>query len=310
MKKLTSIALGIFMVPVVAVSAVSALAAGQVEGGDIYRVKNVTKGIDFTDPVTATCGDTVQFKVRIHNPGPDALTGVKVSATLPTAAATSHSSKVTVSADNANPASTSDTAGVNLDKSGTLQYVAGSTELLDAHNSKLSTLPDGVVNGSVNIPGGVGVSTEQKRFVQFSAKVNCPTIPPVEPPVVPPAPEKIKVCELSTKNIITIDEKDFDAKKHTKDLNKCNEAPAGNIKVCVIESKEIVTIKENEFDAKKHTKNLNDCAKVVTPVTPTAELPAELPVTGGVSAVLALLAASLVTGGVYAVRAITANKLG
>jgi len=277
MKKLTSIALGIFMVPVVAVSAVSALAAGQVEGGDIYRVKNVTKGIDFTDPVTATCGDTVQFKVRIHNPGPDALTGVKVSATLPTAAATSHSSKVTVSADNANPASTSDTAGVNLDKSGTLQYVAGSTELLDAHNSKLSTLPDGVVNGSVNIPGGVGVSTEQKRFVQFSAKVDCPTTPP---------PVKIQVCELATKNIITINEKDFDSAKHSKDLNKCAEAPAGSIKVCVIESKEIVTIKENEFDAKKHTKNLNDCAKVVTPVTPTAELPAELPVTGGVSAVI------------------------
>lgn len=302
MKKLTSIALGILMIPVVAASSVSALTAGQIEGGDIYRVKNITKGIDFTDPVAATCGDIVQFKVRIHNPGPDALTGVKVSATFPTVAATSHSSKVTVSADNANPTSTSDTAGVNLDKSGVLQYVAGSTELLDAHNSKLSTLPDGVVNGSVNVPGDVGVSTEQKRFVQFSAKVDCPTTPP--------APVKIQVCELATKNIITINEKDFDSAKHSKDLNKCAEAPAGSIKVCVIESKEIVTIKENEFDAKKHTKNLNDCAKVVTPVTPTAELPAELPVTGGVSAVLALLAASLVTGGVYAVRAITANKLG
>lgn len=217
MKKLLSIAVGIALVPVVAFSNVSALAAGQIEGGDIYRVKNVTKGGDFTDPATATCGDTVQFKVRIHNPGPDALTGVKVGATLPAAAATSHSSTVTVSATNANPGSTSDTAGVNLDKAGTLGYVAGSTELLDANNAKLQNLADGIVGGSVDVPGGVGVSTEQKRFVQFQAKVNCPT-PPEEP-------KNIQVCELSTKKVITIKESDFDAAKHSKDLTKCNVTP-------------------------------------------------------------------------------------
>ena len=68
MKKLLSVTLAAVMVPTLAFSSVSALAAGQIEGGDIYRVKNV-KGGDFTDPVSATCGDTVQFKVRIHNPG-------------------------------------------------------------------------------------------------------------------------------------------------------------------------------------------------------------------------------------------------
>ena len=177
MKKLLSVTLGAVMVPAVAFSSVSALAAGQIEGGDIYRVKNVTKNVDFTDPASAACGDTVQFKVRIHNPGPDALTGVKVSATLPAAVATSHSSKVTVSASNANPTSTSDTAGVNLSTAGKLSYVAGSTELLDAHNSKLSTLTDGIVGGGVDVTGGVGVSTEQKRFVQFQAKVVCETTP-------------------------------------------------------------------------------------------------------------------------------------
>lgn len=185
MKKLLSLAIGIALVPVVAFSNVSALAAGQIEGGDIYRVKNVTKGGDFTDPATATCGDTVQFKVRIHNPGPDALTGVKVAATLPAAAATSHSSTVTVSATNANPGSTSDTAGLNLDKAGKLSYVAGSTELLDANNAKLQNLADGIVGGSVDVPNGVGVSTEQKRFVQFQAKVDCPTPPKECKPGIP-----------------------------------------------------------------------------------------------------------------------------
>ncbi len=42
---------------------------------------------------------------------------------------------------------------------------------------------------------------------------------------VPALPNKITVCELDTKKIITIDEKDFDAKKHSKDLNDCKDIP-------------------------------------------------------------------------------------
>jgi uncharacterized repeat protein (TIGR01451 family) len=164
-------------VPAMIVSTpVMAAAAGQIEGGDIYRVKNVTKGGAFTDPADATCGDTVEFRVRIHNPGPDALTGVTASATLNTAEGTSHSSNMTVSATNANPTSTSDSAGVKTDKNSTISYVAGSTQLLDANGAVMQNLADGIVGGSVNIPGGVGVSTEQKRFVQFDAKIDCKTI--------------------------------------------------------------------------------------------------------------------------------------
>ncbi len=182
MNKLLSVVLGAVLVPAVTFSSVSATAAGQIEAGDIYRVKNVTKSTDFTDPTNATCGDTVQFKVRIHNIGAYSLENVKVSATLPSAAATSHSSMVTVSASNAN--AKTDTAGVNLDKTAKLSYVNGSTDLLDAHNAKLSTLADGIVGGGVTLPNSVGVSTEQKRFVQFQANVVCETV--VTPPVTPP----------------------------------------------------------------------------------------------------------------------------
>lgn len=38
-------------------------------------------------------------------------------------------------------------------------------------------------------------------------------------------PDKIKVCELTTKKIITINESDFDASKHTKDYSKCDKTP-------------------------------------------------------------------------------------
>lgn len=290
MKKLLSVALGATMVPALVFSSVSAAPAGQVEGGDIYRVKNVTKGGDFTDPTTATCNEIVQFKVRIHNPGPDALTGVKVSATLPTTAATSHSSRVTVTADNANPKSTSDTAGVNLDKSATLAYVAGSTELLDANNSKLQNLSDGIVGGSVTVPNGVGVSTQQKRFVQFQAKVNCPT---------PPVVKNIQVCELATKKIVTIKESDFNASKHSKNLNDCKETPVpGKIQVCELATKKVVTISETAFDASKHSKDLNACVE-----TPVVETPAVIAATGPAGTIATMFGlSSLAAGATYFVR--------
>lgn len=44
-----------------------------------------------------------------------------------------------------------------------------------------------------------------------------------QPPVTPP--ESIKVCELKTHTIITIDEDDFDANLHTRDLRKCDVTP-------------------------------------------------------------------------------------
>jgi uncharacterized repeat protein (TIGR01451 family) len=199
MIKTLKVAVAAFAVPALILGSTPALAteAGQIEGGDIYRVKNVTKNGTFTDPANATCGETVQFRVRIHNPGPDALTGVTASATLDTAEAASHSSKMTISATNANPQSTSDTAGVTTDKATKIAYIAGSTQLLDANGAVMQNLADGIVGGSVNIPGGVGVSTEQKRFVQFSAKLDCPT-PPVTPPKTPENPKNTPSTPVHT----------------------------------------------------------------------------------------------------------------
>ncbi len=286
MKKLLSVIAGAVMVPAVAFSTVAATGMGQVEGGDIYRVKNVTKNIDFTDPVSATCGDTVQFKVRIHNPGPSALQNVNVTATLPGTTATSHVSKATVSSPYADPSSTSDTATVNLDKAGKLAYVAGSTELLDAHNGKLSTLGDTILSSGVSI-GNVGVSIEQKRFVQFKAKVECET----------PEVKNIQVCELATKKIITIKENQFDASKHSKNLNDCKEVVPGKIQVCELATKKVITINENDFDSAKHSKDLNDCAEVLGTTPPV------IASTGPASAIATMFGLSSLAAGIgYAVQ--------
>lgn len=281
MSKLTSVLAGVAVLPVL-VTAGSALAAeiptGQFEGGNVYRVANLTKTPnpvtnDFKDPATATCNETVLFRVRIHNVGAYKLENVKVQATLPTAAGTSHSSKVTLSASNGN--TVTDTAGVNLDKAGKLVYVNGSTELLDSNQSKLGNLADGIVAGGVTLSDPVGVSIQQKRSVQFQAKVTCD----VE------QPKDIQVCELSTKKVITIKENQFDTAKHSKDLNDCKTTVPGNITVCELATKKVVTIKETEFDAAKHSKDLNKCGTVL--VTP----PVELAKTGPAETVAVVLGA-------------------
>ena len=81
-----------------------------------------------------------------------------------------------------------------------------------------------------------------------------------------PAPGKIQVCDLTSKQVITINEDQYDASKHSKNLDDCK---AKTIKVCDLNSKQIITIDEKDFDAAKHSKNLDDCA----PKTPMCPIP-------------------------------------
>ena len=177
MSKIRMLAVALATLPVLVIAAPAyAITTGQIEGGNIYRIKNLTKGTDFADPASADACNELMYKVRLHNPGPGALSNVIVKATLPATAATSHTSTVTVSATNADPSSTSDTAVVNLSSSQSLSYVSGSTQLLNSSNGFLQNLSDGITGSGVNI-GNLGVSIEQIRFVQFKVKVSCPEQP-------------------------------------------------------------------------------------------------------------------------------------
>lgn len=89
--------------------------------------------------------------------------------------------------------------------------------------------------------------------------------------VAPPEKKPIKVCDLTSKDIIMIDEKDFDSTKHSRNLEDCKEVPV-KIEVCEVATKKIITINEADFDSSKHSKNLDDCKETPTTV--------ELPKTG------------------------------
>jgi LPXTG-motif cell wall-anchored protein/uncharacterized repeat protein (TIGR01451 family) len=216
MKKLLTMAFGAVMASVVGLSnAYATYDFGQIGSGGIYSVRNVSKNSDFAKTVNADLCETVQFKVRIHNAGPQTVTNVKVKATLDQSeVSTVHASTVSVTADNnRNDAVATGSASVNLSKAGKISYVAGSTELLDANGGKMQTLPDTLLTSGVNI-GSVAVSLNNMRFVQFEAKFNCET---------PPQPGEITVCRLSDNQIVNIKETDFDSAKYTKDLSKCAE---------------------------------------------------------------------------------------
>lgn len=187
MNRLTKLAVALAGASTIALpSVVMAAGYGQIEQGDIYRVKDLTTGSSFADNITAACGDTVAFRVRVHNTGPETLTNVKVSATLNGASSTSHGSQVSLSADNNidNMVVTAN-AGVNTSQATTADYVAGSTQLLNYGGSVLRSLPDGILGSGVNI-GSLGPLTSDTEEVQFQAKLNCPTPTPTPTPTPKP----------------------------------------------------------------------------------------------------------------------------
>lgn len=288
MKKVLALVFAfVFTSSLAASNALATYDYGQLGSGDIYRVRNVSDNqTDFVKVADADLCETVQFKVRIHNGGPKTLTNVNVKASLSSGVKTSHSSTVTVSADNNREgAVATGTAGVNLSQAGSISYVNGSTELLDADGNYMKTLGDAVTGAGVNI-GDVAVSLNNKRFVQFKAKISCPEV------------KYIQVCELASKKIVSIKETDFDASKYSKNLEDCAEKPPvpGEIVVCEVATKKVVTIKETEFNSDTHSKDLSDCDE--TPVVPT-----ELPKTGPAGSIVAIVASLLAAAAVYAVNA-------
>ncbi len=172
------------IVPVPSIGgSVFASSPGQIDGGDIYRVKNVTQNSAFAATATAGKCEEVQYKVLLHNSGFGEVDNVTAKATLPSAGGTS-TMKVTYDS-NGPENSVSGTASLSLTTAKSVTYEAGSSQLLDANGNVIKALPDGVTGGGVNT-GTLNGSTAE--FVTFKAKTDCPTPPtPPTPPVTPPA---------------------------------------------------------------------------------------------------------------------------
>lgn len=180
MSKVSKIVAGLAVVPVLAISG-SALAGspGQLAGGDNYQVKNLTQKGSYANTISATCNDEIQYSMQLSNTQFGALKNVTLKATLPSNGGVS---TATATTDLGGNSGTSDSVTVNLGANQTQTIENGTTVLYDDSGNAIKTLPDTITAGGVNIGTLDGSTTE---YVNFKAKVNCPTSP-VTPPTTPP----------------------------------------------------------------------------------------------------------------------------
>jgi hypothetical protein len=180
MKKLALFVAAIAAIPALLGASVFADSPGQLSNGaSNYKVRNVTKNGEYSQTIAATCGETVKYSITLSNSDYGLLKDLTVKANIASGA-------ISASAINASNETTSvsGNAKVNLDK-GTLAYVPGSTVRITSDGKTSTPQADGITAGGVNV-GNLNGSTA--IFVQFQAKVECPTTPPVTPPVTPPTP--------------------------------------------------------------------------------------------------------------------------
>ncbi len=71
-----------------------------------------------------------------------------------------------------------------------------------------------------------------------------------------PEEPSIKVCDLDAKKVVEIKERDFNSKKHSKNLDDCKDK---TIAVCEIVSGTVIDIKESAFDSTLHSRDTANC---------------------------------------------------
>jgi hypothetical protein len=174
LSKLAAIGLTSLFIAAFALAPASADSPGQISGGNIYRIENLTQKTAFTNMASANACDELEYSVQLHNPDYDAINNVTIAATLSSSTGTSNTSTMTASYQDGIGSPVTATASVNLSSAQSLSYVSGSTQLLDNNGDLIKALPDGVTQSGVNI-GSLNGSTIE--YVNFEVKVSCPTPP-------------------------------------------------------------------------------------------------------------------------------------
>jgi hypothetical protein len=162
-----------------------------VPNNDRYKIANLTQGTDFANTQSAKACDTLEYKLSLYNPGPDALNTVKVEAGINNMKSyTSYVSTATAYTPDGAVPSASFEATLNTSTPQTQSYVAKSTQLLNSAGNVINssdpaaggTLADTVTmgGGGINV-GSIGESVTE--YLQFKTTLNCPTPPP--PPATP-----------------------------------------------------------------------------------------------------------------------------
>jgi uncharacterized repeat protein (TIGR01451 family)/LPXTG-motif cell wall-anchored protein len=221
---------------------------------ELSKQVRVAGSTEWKESVTTTPGATVEYQIQYKNTGTTSQNNVVVKDKLPT----------------------------------NVSYVAGSTYLKNTIHTTPKLLSENLTTATgINIGNYAAGSV---AYVKFSAKVS-------EDASKFCTPQTLKnVARVETNNGSKEDTADV-VVKNDKDC-----APGvKNITVCELATKQTITIDEKNFDASKHSKNYDDCKETPTtpPVTPpTTTTPPELPQTGAGDNIAAIAGLGAIVAGV------------
>lgn len=183
---------------------------------DVQKTVRLSDSTDksFKESVNAKAGDKVDFQIYFKNTGGTSLNDVVIKDTLPTG----------------------------------LTYVPGTTYLHNANGTR--QVADGVTAGGMIIGG---YAPNGDAYIKFTAKIA--------------ANDQLTVCGPNTLKNVAKATTDTGSKEDDAKVNVPKECAPGQINVCELESKKIITINEDQFDANKHTKDLSKCEVPELPKT-------------------------------------------
>ncbi len=128
-------------------------------------------------------------------------------------------------------------------------------EALDSKADEKFAVPEGVVKRATCYSNH-GIATNDITIGTYSEYYLASALP--SKTCTPEKPKPIEVCRLADKQTVSIDEKDFDSKKYSKNLDDCK-TPA-TISVCELATGEVVTIPEDKYDEALYSKDTAGCA--------------------------------------------------
>ncbi len=152
--------------------------SGQIEGGAIARIADITRGTGFSSALRARPCDVLLYRIRLYNPGSADLHHVRVAGSInPITPYKVIIPTIAVYAPDGDPQQVFIQPRIFLPKARTQSYVAGSTVMLNSTGAvvrrsatrqlsdAITTTGNGIDVGSVD----VGIT----EFIDFRAKVNC-----------------------------------------------------------------------------------------------------------------------------------------
>ena len=155
-----------------------------------------------------------------------------------------------------------------------VSYVNGSSLIANSKTSGYETTSDGITTTGLNI-GSYGPDGGN-AFFKFSAKA--------------PAADALK-CGVNTLTNTARATTSGGYKESTADITINKECkPPVTIKVCELATKKIVTINEADYNTTKYSKNLDDCTPVAPPELPHTGMSENIVAVVGLGALIASIA--------------------